>query len=138
MKKLVFAALFSIAAIATSSAQAIVLITKQGKIHFLSDTKMEKIEGTNKTVNAALDPTTGQMQWGVTVKGFQFEKALMQEHFNENYMESSRFPKATFKGNIEDISNVDFKKDGTYKVKALGNLEIHGVTKAITTELEAK
>ena len=134
MKKFISAVSFLLVFTAFASAQGPLYLTKQGKIHFFSDTKMEKIEATNKTVNAVLDATTGKMEWGVTIKGFQFEKALMQEHFNENYLESTKFPKATFKGKIDDLSKVDFKKDGTYQVKVSGDLTIHGVTKATTTD----
>lgn len=134
MKKFISVASFWLVFTAFASAQGSIFLTKQGKIHFFSDTKMEKIEGTNKTANAVLDASTGKMEWGVTIKGFQFEKALMQEHFNENYMESTKFPKATFKGKIDDLSKVDFKKDGTYQIKVSGDLTIHGVTKPTSTD----
>jgi polyisoprenoid-binding protein YceI len=65
------------------------------------------------------------------VKSFKFEKALMQEHFNENYMESSAFPKADFKGKISNITEVNFTKDGTYKVTVAGKLTIHGVAQEV-------
>jgi len=64
--------------------------------------------------------------------GFKFEKALMQEHFNENYMESSKFPKASFQGTITDPSKVNFNKDGIYQVVVAGNLTMHGVTKNLS------
>jgi polyisoprenoid-binding protein YceI len=69
----------------------------------------------------------------VLVKGFLFEKALMQEHFNENYLESSTFPKATFKGKLDNASAVNLDKDGTYKVNVTGTLTMHGVTKPVNT-----
>lgn len=134
MKNILSAVSLLLVFTAFTSAQSSLYLTKQGKIHFFSETKLEKIEASNKTVNAVLDASTGKMEWGVTIKGFQFEKALMQEHFNENYMESTKFPKATFKGKIDDLAKVDFKKDGTYQVKVSGDLTIHGVTKATTTE----
>jgi polyisoprenoid-binding protein YceI len=65
---------------------------------------------------------------------FSFEKALMEEHFNENYVESHKFPKATFKGQILDISKIDFNKDGTYIVKIKGMLNVHGVDKEVVTD----
>ncbi len=58
----------------------------------------------------------------------------MQEHFNENYMESDKFPKSNFKGKIDNLSKIDFKKDGTYPAEVSGDLTIHGVTKHITTK----
>jgi hypothetical protein len=108
--------------------------SKSGNISFRSDTDMEVIEGENASASTVIDFTTGAIEWGVLVQGFKFEKALMQDHFNENYMESSKFPKAKFKGNIEDYSKIDFSKDGEYKVKVNGQLEIHGVTNPINTE----
>ena len=74
------------------------------------------------------------MEFAVLIKGFEFKKALMQEHFNENYLESDKFPKATFKGKIVNNSDVNYKKDGTYKVKTKGQLTIHGVTKEVEAD----
>jgi len=74
------------------------------------------------------------MVFMVLMKGFQFEKALMQEHFNEKYVESSKYPKATFKGGLTDLSQVDFDQPGTYTVAVAGDLTIHGVTREVTTE----
>jgi polyisoprenoid-binding protein YceI len=67
------------------------------------------------------------------MKGFEFEKALMQEHFNENYVESHKFPKAEFKGQIINSSEIDFAKDGSYPAKVKGKLTIHGETKDVET-----
>ena len=69
------------------------------------------------------------MEWSVLIKGFKFVKALMQQHFNENYMDSDKYPKATFKGSILDPGSINFSKDGVYNVDASGDLTIHGVTK---------
>lgn len=62
-----------------------------------------------------MDASTGQLEFAVLIKGFQFDKALLEEHFNENYMESSKFPKSTFKGMIENPSAVDWSKHGVKK-----------------------
>ena len=105
--------------------------TKTGSIHFLSEAPLEKIEASNGTAYVVFDAGTGQMEWAVLIKGFKFEKALMQEHFNENYMESNKYPKAIFKGTITNMSAVNLAKDGTYNVEASGDLTIHGVTKPI-------
>lgn len=107
--------------------------TRTGNIVFSSDAPMEKIEASNQKATSVLDAATGKMEFAVLIKAFQFEKALMQEHFNENYMESSKFPKATFKGAIADISKVDFSKDGAYPVQVKGNLTIHGETNEVET-----
>ena len=107
-------------------------MTKKGKISFYSDAQAEKIEAHNSRVSSAFDKESGKLEFVALVTAFEFEKALMQEHFNENYMESAKFPKATFKGKITNIKDVDFKKDGTYEVNIEGDLTIHGVTKKIT------
>ena len=68
------------------------------------------------------------------MKGFQFEKALMQEHFNEKYVESDKYPKTVFKGKVTNIEEIDFTKDGEYPAKVKGALTIHGVTKEVEAE----
>ena len=108
--------------------------SKTGKISFYSDTDMEKIEAENSSASTVIDFATGAIEWGVLIQGFKFEKALMQDHFNENYMESSKFPKSKFKGVIQNYKEVSLSKDGDYKVKVTGDLEIHGVTKPVETE----
>ena len=107
--------------------------SKAGKVSFYSDAPMEKIEAHNTTASSVMDISTGNVEWGVLIKGFEFEKALMKEHFNENYMESHKYPKAVFKGKISNLSDVSFTKDGEYPVTVAGQLEIHGVTKPIST-----
>lgn len=103
--------------------------TKTGSIHFLSEAPLEKIEASNGNAYVVFDVGTGQMEWSVLIKGFKFEKALMQEHFNENYMESDKYPKAIFKGSISQVSGINLLKDGNYDVEASGDITIHGVTK---------
>ncbi|MBC8172938.1 MAG: YceI family protein, partial [Chitinophagales bacterium] len=101
-------------------------------ISFYSTASVENIEAHNKKATAVVDTKTGAMEFAVLMKAFEFEKALMEEHFNENYVESDKFPKATFKGKIDNLSSVNFSKDGTYAVTVSGDLTIHGVTKATT------
>ena len=108
--------------------------SKSGNVSFYSEAPMEKIEAHNASASTAIDGSTGSMEWAVLIQGFKFEKSLMQEHFNENYMESATYPKAKFKGKIDNIKDVNFKKDGTYEVTASGQLEIHGVTKPVTSK----
>lgn len=71
---------------------------------------MEKIEAINKQVNAAIDLSTNQIVFKVLMKSFEFEKALMQEHFNENYVESDKYPNATFNGKIINLKAADLDK----------------------------
>src|SRR6476619_4983321 len=88
--------------------------TKTGKVSFYSKAPLEEIEGKNKTVTAVLDSKTGGIQFAVQMKGFEFEKQLMQQHFNENYVESNKYPNAEFKGTITNNSDINYSKDGTY------------------------
>lgn len=110
--------------------------TREGKISFYSDAPMEKIEAHNQQATSVIDIESGRMEFAVLIKAFQFEKALMQEHFNENYMESSKYPKATFKGDILNLQEVALDQDGVYPVKVKGDLTIHGVTKQVETDGE--
>jgi hypothetical protein len=107
--------------------------TKNGAIKFFSSTPMEDIEAINKGVAAVLDASTGEVQFSVLMKGFQFKKALMQEHFNENYVESHKYPHSEFRGKILNIPEINFNKNGAYPVKVKGRLTIHGVTKDLET-----
>jgi hypothetical protein len=109
------------------------IIAKNGHIWFYSYTPMEEIEAHNQQAVSILDPTAGTMQFILLVKSFEFKRTLMQEHFNENYMESDTYPKATFTGNITNLEKIDFKKDGTYTAEVSGDMTIHGVTQKITT-----
>jgi polyisoprenoid-binding protein YceI len=109
---------------------------------FYSYTPIEEIEAHNRQVVSILDAATGDLQFNLLVKSFEFKVALMQEHFNENYMESDKFPKSSFKGKITNLDKIDFKKDGIYPAEVSGDLTIHGVTKTVsatgTMEIKAK
>lgn len=108
-------------------------MTKNGKVSFFSHTDMEDIKGDNNKVASVLDSKTGKMQIEVLIKSFVFKKALMEEHFNENYMESTKFPKAKFDGKIDDIKAINFGKDGTYTSTVSGNLTMKDKTNAVKT-----
>lgn len=114
------------------------LITKTGKITFeASVPSFEEVKAKNEGVTCVLNPKTGEIASLALVKGFRFKLALMEEHFNENYIESDQYPKSTFKGKIE---NFDIKtltataKDYTIK----GKLELHGKTKDISVTAQIK
>lgn len=113
--------------------------TQIGRVWFQSKAS-ETFEGTNKTAASFLDASTGDLAIRMLVKSFKFESALMEEHFNENYMESGTYPKSEFKGKITNLTDVNFKKDGVYKVVVAGDITIHGVTKPQTADgtLEVK
>lgn len=109
-------------------------MTRTGKIKFdaTSPKSPERIEGVNNEVASILNGKTGDFVFQVLVKSFKFEKALMQDHFNENYMESNTYPKSDFKGKISNVADVNFAKDGTYNVTVTGKLTIHGVTQDVS------
>lgn len=108
--------------------------TRDGVISFLSSASVEKIEAVNTKVSSVVDAETGQMEFAVLIKSFHFEKALMEEHFNENYLESSKYPKGTFKGTIVNLADIRFSQNGDYPAVVQGDLTIHGVTKSIQTD----
>lgn len=108
--------------------------TKTGHIDFYSSTPVEDIKAVNDQVTSFLDIKTGEMVFSVLMRSFQFEKALMQEHFNENYVESAKFPKGSFSGIIVDFGKITWDKPGEYPVKLKGKLAIHGVTKEIEAD----
>ena len=108
--------------------------TKNGKVSFNATSSLEKIEATTEKATSILDMSTGALEFSVLMKAFNFEKALMQEHFNENYMESDKYPKSVFKGTIVNLSTLDLKKDGTFPVKIKGTLTMHGETKDVLAD----
>lgn len=108
-----------------------VYFTKKATVDFFSSTPIEDIKAKSNDAISILKTENKEISFGVTIKSFTFENSLMQEHFNENYMESDKFPSAKFKGTISDVTNVNFKEDGTYPVKLLGTITIHGVKKDI-------
>lgn len=108
-------------------------LTKTGHIWFHSDAPLETIEAHNRQVNAAFDANTGAFVFKVLMKSFIFEKALMQEHFNENYVNSDKFPNATFKGKVMNLSSLNLDKQGVYNMEVEGELTIHGITNTVKT-----
>ena len=112
--------------------------TRTGQISFFSETPIENIEATNGSVSSILSIETGDIAVSAQMKGFEFEKALMEEHFNENYVESDKYPKATFKGNIVNFDRSKYEKDVEYEVDVVGDLSLHGETKNISTKATLK
>jgi polyisoprenoid-binding protein YceI len=101
-------------------------LTKNGAITFYSKMPLEDIKADNNQVLSIIDASSGKMAISILMKSFMFKKALMQEHFNENYVESDKFPKATFKGSI---LNFDTFNEIASKAKVKGILTIHGISK---------
>lgn len=133
MKKLFLITCFLITGATAMFAQQ--YMTRTGKIKFdaTAPSSPEKVVGVNNEAACVVDGKTGGVAVQMLIKSFKLEKALMEEHFNENYMESDKYPKADFKGKITNISEINLAKDGAYTAKVEGKLTIHGVTNDVTT-----
>jgi hypothetical protein len=129
MKKLFLILLIGLSG---KSLTAQIYIAKTCEISFFSASPLEDIQAVNKSSKPIINTSTNDVAVKIAINGFQFEKALMQEHFNEDYMETEKFPSATFKGKINE--KVDWTKDGEYKVTVTGKFSIHGVEKEKTIE----
>lgn len=101
-------------------------VTRTGEVHFLSETPIEDIEATSKEASVILDLESGRVAAQVPILSFHFEKALMEEHFNENYMESGTYPKAKFTGALRDFGGLP--ESGAVEVMVDGSFEVHGVS----------
>jgi len=101
----------------------------EGVVTFFSEAPVENIEATNKSINSFLNTSNNEVMFIVHIRGFKFDKDLMEEHFNEKYMESDKYPTSTFKGKINE--QIDYTKSGTYNVTATGKLMMHGVERDI-------
>jgi hypothetical protein len=130
MKKAIFM-LLVVANFLTAHAQK--YFTKNASISFNASGPLEEIQSKNASVGFLLNTETGEIQTSALVKSFVFEKQLMQEHFNENYMESEKYPKSTFKGTIKNNAEINYSKDGSYTLNVIGKLTLHGVTKDVNT-----
>ena len=98
--------------------------TREAHIAFLSETPIEDIQAESHEASAIFDAATSQLAFQVPILSFHFPKALMEEHFNENYMETELYPKASFRGQVMDL---DLSVAGPQSVRAVGTLEMHGV-----------
>lgn len=127
--KLILPALFFLAMVPPAVAYPQLYTTRSGFIGFYSKTALEDIRGENNQVFAVIDPGKKNLAFAALLKGFIFPKELMQVHFNENYVESDKYPKATFSGGYSGDISLD--KDGVYKVIVKGSLTLHNVTRNI-------
>ncbi|MDX2430694.1 MAG: YceI family protein [Bacteroides sp.] len=107
-------------------------LSNEGNIIFFSHTALEDITAENMEVASVLDSETGEVVVLVQMTAFEFEKKKMQEHFNENYVESETFPKATFRGKILNNADVDYATKGRYDIQLEGEMSIHGVAKQVS------
>jgi polyisoprenoid-binding protein YceI len=123
MKKTIPLFLFAACAFQVNAQQ---WVTRAAEVHFLSETPIEDIEATSKEASVILDLESGRVAVQVPILSFHFEKALMEEHFNENYMESGTYPKAKFTGTLRDFGGLP--ESGAVEVMVDGSFEVHGVS----------
>jgi hypothetical protein len=109
-------------------------ITKEGTIDIFSETSLFTIEAKNQKVASILDASNGEIVASTLVRSFKFKEALVEEHFNENYMESNLYPKAQFKGKISNFKDINLAKDGSFDITIEGELSLHGVNLPIITK----
>lgn len=105
--------------------------TKTATVRFIAEDDKD-IDATNTKTVSRLE-TNGKLSFIMLMKDFSFEMDLMQKHFNEEYIESDKFPRGFFNGQITNIKSVNFAKDGSYPIIVKGNMQVHGVNKAIQT-----
>jgi len=119
----------------SQSGSGVKYFTRNASASFFSEAPLEKIEASTNSASSVIDMATGNVEVAVLIKSFNFKKALMQEHFNENYLESNKFPKAVFKGTMPEFKTINLTTDGKYTTLLKGAITIHGVTKPLETKV---
>ncbi len=108
------------------------LVSQKTHISFFSSTPVEDITADNYKATSTLDTSTGDLVFSVPMQSFEFEKALMQKHYNgKDFLDTKSFPKSKFVGKITNLDQVDFTKDGTYEASVSGEMTIKGVTNSV-------
>jgi polyisoprenoid-binding protein YceI len=134
MKKLSILMIMSIAMLSLGAfnSNAVKWVSSKTHLKFFSTTPAEDIEANNYNAVSTIDPATGEVVFSVPMQSFEFEKALMQKHFNqEGFLDTKNHPKAKLTGKITNLNAVNWEKDGTYNAEINGDLTIKGVTKPI-------
>jgi polyisoprenoid-binding protein YceI len=136
MKKLSFLAFMLISQLAFAQKY----FTREGHVSFFSKTDVEDIDAHNYKASTVLDLGTGAVEVAILLKAFEFKKALMQEHFNENYVESDKYPKAVLKAKMTGFDAGQLGKNGSHPITVTGDFNLHGVSKpvSIPATLEVK
>jgi polyisoprenoid-binding protein YceI len=119
---------FLLLVLAASTAFSQKYRVEKSRVSFFSDAAVEDISAYNEKASGIFNAANGEIVFSIPINEFQFEKSLMQEHFNEKYMDSDKFPKALFQGTV---SGYDSKQTGSQQARAAGKLTIHGVTRDI-------
>ncbi len=130
MKKIIVSIFVFIMSSNTISAQK-VFETKSAIVQFISIDDRD-IDATNNEVTSKLEPN-GKLTFNMLAKGFHFEMKKMEEHFNDDYIESNKFPNVFFNGQITNFKSINFSKNGSYPVTVTGTMQVHGVNKNIQT-----
>jgi polyisoprenoid-binding protein YceI len=108
------------------------LVSSKSNIKFFSTTPAEDIEANNTASISTINKETGEVVFSVPMQGFEFEKSLMQKHFNsDKFLDTQTHPKAKLKGTIINLDQVNFSEDGSYSADVEGELTIKGVTKSV-------
>jgi hypothetical protein len=107
-----------------------IYVCKNAKISIYSSAPIEDIKANTSTGASVYNASSGELDFSVTIRSLQFEKSLMQEHFNSEYMESDKYPRATFKGKVQE--HIDITKDGSFPITVTGDLSVHGITQTRT------
>jgi polyisoprenoid-binding protein YceI len=108
-----------------------IYMAKTGEISFYSEAKLENIDAKNSNAKPVMDTKSGKISVKVSMRAFKFKSGFMEEHFNENYIESDKYPHAIFEGKIRDNDKIDYSKDGEYNVICDGKMSLHGQTKEV-------
>lgn len=135
MKNKILLSILILCGIHEVSAQARYM-DRAGRVSFFSKAPLENIEAHTDQALCILDAASGEVAASMLMNTFRFEKALMQEHFNEKYVESDKYPKATFTGKITNMDDINLDQNGTYTANVKGEITIHGVTKPLETQME--
>jgi polyisoprenoid-binding protein YceI len=130
MRKLTIVFFVAIVASTNLSIAQTVFLATGGKVSFFSETKAENIDATTSSMTSVLNTSTGDIVFTVPMRTFKFKKSLMEEHFNEKYVESEKYPKSVFKARVNE--KIDWTKNGVYNITATGTFDLHGVTKEVT------
>ncbi len=128
--KIIYIILFTLLSISTGTPD--LYTCKNARISIFSHALIEDINAVSQTGMSVYNPATGELDFSVSISSLQFAKAFMQEHFNSDYMESDKYPRAIFKGKIQE--HIDLTKDGIYTINVAGDLTVHGITKNRTVQ----
>ncbi|HNW50145.1 MAG TPA: YceI family protein [Prolixibacteraceae bacterium] len=133
MKRIIIISIALLFSVLTTEAQNL-YFTKTGHAYFMSHTDAINIDGNNNQTTSFFNADNGEIAFQMLVKSFKFTLATAEEHFNETYMESDKFPKASLKGTVTNLKEINLNTNGTYKALVKGDLNIHGISRPVEQE----